>query len=383
MRRWGIGAGAIVLVLLLVLAAGGWYYSDQLLPAAVAGDVATDVEVVAVDGDTVRLRPQDAPDWDVDDLHSDLVVGYQHLTGYLQLYDSPVATDGDEVTRRFDVVAGTPPAAGDRGDVQTTAFPDDPAVLDRPVEQVVASGPLGDLPGWVFPGEGEQADDWVVLVHGRGATRSETLRGVEAAVGDSGRSALSVTYRNDPEAPASPDGFGHFGDTEWLDLQAWLGWLDETAAPRSITLYGYSQGGSVVASCLRRCEDTSRVTGTVLDSPLLSMGATLELQAADRGIPSPLIGPLLTATKAVSAVRGGPDFARLEHVDALAELDLPILLFHGRADGTVPFAPSAALAEADPEQVTFLPYEGRHVRGWNEDPSGYAEAVGEFLASTS
>ena len=377
-----VGTFVVALVLVLGLAVGGWYYTNELLPAAVPGEVATDVEVVAVDGDSITLRPDDAPAHDVEDLRSDQVLGFQHLTGYLQLSGPPETSDGT-TTRSFDVVMGTPPAAGDRGDVQAYAYPDDPTALSLEVEDVVAPGPLGDLPGWRFPGEGDTARDWVVFVHGRGASRAETLRGVEIVVSETGRSALVVTYRNDPAAPASPDGFGHFGDTEWLDLQAWLSWLDATAAPRSVTFYGYSQGGSVVAACLRRCDDTSGVTGTILDSPLLSMHATLQLQAEGRDLPGPVIGPLLFATKAVSTLRGGPDYARLEHVDALAELDLPLLVFHGREDDTVPFAPAAELAESDPADVTFVPYDGGHVRAWNVDRDGYTDAVVGFLAATS
>ena len=62
---------------------------------------------------------------------------------------------------------------------------------------------------------------------------------------------------------------------------------------------------------------------------------------------------------------------------------MPLLVFHGRDDDTVPFAPAAELAESDPEQVTFVPYDGDHVRAWNVDRDGYTEAVVAFLASTS
>lgn len=376
-----VGVSLVLAVVLVGLAVGGWYYTDELLPAAVPGPRASNVEVVAIGGDTITLRSVGAPDHDVADLRSDHVVGFQHVTGYLQLLGNPTEDD-DDVTRQFRVISGTPPAAGERGDVQAHAYPDDPTTLGHEVEEVTAPGPTGDLPGWRFAGEGETANEWVVLVHGRGATRAETLRAVDI-VRETGRSALVVTYRNDPEAPASDDGFGHYGDTEWLDLQAWLTWLQEGDDPASITLYGYSQGGSIVAACLRRCKGTEPITGAVLDSPLLSMQATLELQAAERDIPGPVIGPLLFATKAVSTMRGGPNFGNLEHVEALAELDLPLLVLHGRDDTSVPFAPSRALADLDPDQVTFVTYDGEHVRGWNVDPDAYEDEVVAFLRSTS
>lgn len=373
----------VVVLLVVGLAAGGWYYTNELLPAATASPPATDVRVVGVDGDTITLQPDGAPAYDVADLRSDHVLGFQHLAGYLRLSGEATVTDPATTTRTFEVVAGTPPAVGDRGDVQAYAYPEDPTVVGTEVEEVVAPGPLGDLPGWRFPGRGEHAEDWVVFVHGRGATRAEALRAVDLVMEDTGHSALVVTHRNDPEAPPSPDGFGHYGDTEWLDLQAWLAWLEDTADPRTVTLYGFSQGASVLASCLQRCEDTAAVSGAILDSPLLSMHETLVLQAEGRDIPSPAIGPLLVATKAIADLRGGPDFARLEHVEDLAAADLPLLVFHGRDDTTVPFGPSAALAERDPQQVTFVPYDGEHVRGWNADPARYADAVTTFLAATT
>ncbi len=312
------------------------------------------------------------------DLASDLVVGFEATTGYLQLTDV-VARAGDTVERRYRVVDGTVPEAGARGDVQAAAWPDDPGVVDPAGTRVTVPGPLGDLPAWELPGAGGH-DDWLVAVHGRGATLAEPLRTL-LAVPD--HPALVVGYRNDPGAPASPDGFGHFGDTEWEDLEAALAWLRAERDPDRIVLVGYSQGASIVAACLRRCDDTGDVVGAVLASPLLSMQATLRLQARQRGLPTPVIGPLLVATKAVSWLRGGPDHARLEHVSALADLDLPLLVTHGRQDTTVPFAPSRRLADADPDQVTFLPYDGEHTRGWNVDPARWEQAVRTFVAAVT
>lgn len=369
----------IVVLAAVLLVGAGWHDSTQLLDPGTGGDPVRDMAVVAVTGDTVTLRPRDAPDREVRDLTGDLVVGLDTGDGFLRLSGPPVSTDGSAVERTAELVTGSFPEPGDAGLLTLDAWPDDPTLVGLDVEEVSVLGPVGDLPGWVFPGHGRAADDWVVHVHGRGGSRATALRTVGTVVGDLGRSALVITHRNDVGAPASPDGNGHVGDTEWEDLQAWLLWLERGHDVDTVTLFAAGQGASVAASCLRRCVDEVSVDAAILDSPLLSLRETLELQAADRGVPDPLIGPLLASTRVVSGLRGGPEFGNLEHVRALADLDLPILLLHGEQDETVPIGPTLDLAAADPDQVDLVTWTGGHDRGWNVDPDVYEAALTAFL----
>lgn len=369
----------LVVLGVIVLGAGGWYYSTQLLDPGVGLEVARDLAVVDVTDTTVTLRPDGAPDWEVRDLSGDLLLGLDTGDDHLLVSGPPVSTDGDAVERTAEVVTGSRPQPGDRASLTTYTQPADPSVLGLGVEDVTVAGPLGELPGWVFPGAGDTADDWVVYVHGRGGDRRTALRTIPHVVGELGHSALVVTHRNDVGAPASPDGYGHFGDSEWQDLEAWLLWLDDTHDVGTVTLFAFSQGASVSASCLRRCVDEVQVDAAILDSPLLSIDRTLDLQAADRGVPGPLIDPLLAVTGAITGLRGGPDLGNLEHVQALADLDLPILAFHGEQDESVPIGPARKLAVADPEQVELVTYAGDHIRGWNIDPGGYEAELTKFL----
>jgi uncharacterized protein len=215
--------------------------------------------------------------------------------------------------------------------------------------EVEVDGPDGVLPAWLVPGA-EASDDeadaeasgetdgdgseatgsdhtYAVMVHGRGATREElhrSLRTVHAV----GLDALVITVRNDPEAPADPDGWGRFGDAEWEDLQAAVDHLvDERDADR-LVLVGSSQGGSIVLSYLQRGEHTDRVDGVVLTSPIVSMHDTLVLQAQGRGVPDVAIPPLLWSTKLLATLRSGLRFDRLEHAaeDRVDAYDAPMLV---------------------------------------------------------
>lgn len=373
-----------VVVAALALAGGGWYYADQALARGVPGPEARDVEVVAINGDRVTLRAVDAPTWAVQDLVGDLVVGFDHDRGYLRLRGAPVGDVGDDpatATRRFEVVVGTPPAIGDLGAIEVAAYPDDPGALGLAFEDVVLAGELGSFPGWVFPGAA-RADEWVVIVHGRGGTREGGLRAVDHVVGELGMSALVISYRNDPGAPLAPDGKGQFGDSEWRDLEEWLAWVRRSRDPSSITLLGQSQGGSLVAACMRRCAATQDIDRIVLDAPLLSLSETLRLQATNRGIPGIVQGPLLRTAGWIMERRTDIRTDRVEHVVALANMDLPILVFHGTNDTTVPEGPSRALANLDPDQVRLVTHDGEHVRAWNVDEAAYDRALTTFLAES-
>ena len=60
---------------------------------------------------------------------------------------------------------------------------------------------------------------------------------------------------------------------------------------------------------------------------------------------------------------------------------MPILLFHGTDDRTVPISSSDAFARALPDLVTYYRARGAgHVESWNVDPDRYERRVGAFLA---
>ena len=109
---------------------------------------------------------------------------------------------------------------------------------------------------------------------------------------------------------------------------------------------------------------------------MLDFGATIDLGAERRGLPV----FLADVGKLVSSVRFGIDWAALDYLARADELSVPILLFHGDADTTVPQRTSESLAEARPDLVTYEAFDGAaHVGAWNADAQRYEEAVAAFL----
>ncbi|WP_392425929.1 alpha/beta hydrolase family protein [Barrientosiimonas humi] len=258
--------------------------------------------------------------------------------------------------------------------------PDRSLGLDH--ENVRIAGELGDNPAWVVPaGDGER---WAVLVHGRGATREETLRAVPV-LHELGITALVVSYRNDTDAPASLDGRYGLGLHEWRDVDAAMAYAVGRGA-QELILFGWSMGGAIVLQTLEQSRGSDRVSRVVLDGPVVDWADVIRHQAAINRVPRPVgaLGQMLLGGKVGRHLIGlhEPLEIGLTHWVARAdELRHPILLIHSQDDGFVPYGPSAALASARPDLVTYARWEvAEHCREWNTDPQRWERLVHDYCA---
>ena len=284
-----------------------------------------------------------------------------------------LASDSGGVVREFRAMVGEPPVGG-RASLRGVSRSADPlSMLGLSYENVSFEGPLGRYPAWVVPGHDST---WVIYVHGRGANRAEGLRtlGVLATRGLPG---LLVTYRNDPGAPASSDGYYHLGATEWRDLEAAVRYALDHGA-RDVVLSGYSMGGQVVMQLVLRSPLAAKVRAIVLESPVLDWNATLEYRGRAMGVPA--FGTWLG--QRVAAARAGLDWEQLDRVAHVGRVGAPILIFHGLRDDFSPEAVSEAFARALPGRTTLVRVPGgNHVEAWNADPARYAAALDQWLSA--
>ncbi len=278
-----------------------------------------------------------------------------------------LASDASAVEREFRAVVGRPPVGG-YASLRGVARGTDPLeMLGLSYEEVLIDGPLGGCPAWLVPG---RDPTWVVYVHGRGANRAEGLRTL-ATLSARGLPGLLVTYRNDPGAPASPDGFTHLGLTEWQDLEAAVRWALAHGA-RDVLLAGYSMGGQVALQFVERSALAPHVRALVLESPVLDWEATLAARARAEGFPQAGVA----LGRFAASLRAGVDWQRLDQVGRAPLRLPPTLLFHNVHDRFAPFGRSAAFARRRPASVTFVPIEGgNHVEAWNAGPARYAHTL--------
>ncbi len=370
--RLAILLGLLPVSTAAALVGGGWYYSDQLRKGALLpGDPPKlDLEVVALADKLITLRPaseeKPASDWMYDG-----VFGLESIAGYDQV-GKIVEIRGQEVVREFTPISGRL-RPGDRVRLDSVAFPSDPkAALAITFTELAYTSPLGDMPAWLVEGK---SDTWAIFVHGKGASRREALRMLPTVV-DSGLPSLVISYRNDLESPAGPDGFYRYGATEWRDLHAAADFAIRRGAKR-LVLVGYSMGGAIVTNFLYRSPLADRVDAVIFDSPMLDFSATVDHGVGQTNVPE----VLSTVGKRIAAQRFKINWDGLNYLNGVDKLSVPILLFHGDADERVPVATSDRLAALRPDLVTYVRPAGvDHVRSWNADARAYESAVRDFLS---
>ncbi len=225
--------------------AATWYYASRLTqpPAELwPPDPAPDDRVVVVSATPTGVVLEGA------DAARPGVWGLVWATGYGRL-GPPVESDDGLVARPFELLDGEPPADDTPAVLDGYAYPADPAALGLVWEDVTYDTALGPAPAWLFPGA---RATWVVFVHGRSARRHEAFRMLPtvAALGFPG---LVISYRNDPDAPRSPDGRSHLGATEWQDVESAIRYALDHGA-EDVILVGFSMGGACVANVARLSE---------------------------------------------------------------------------------------------------------------------------------
>jgi uncharacterized protein len=391
-RRWRVVALAVLVVLVLAWLGAAQYFAGEIRAGALEivppGELERNVLVVdaTAAGVALGLEPEPPPaatlpgTWGLA-----WPEGYGHLGDIRERTESTIRRDL-EVLRGDD-----PPPPGELVGVDRDSWGVDPGdVLGYRFSEVVVDGPIGDLPAWFVPAPemSSPSGTWVLLVHGKGARRTQGLRPLRP-VHEAGHPALLVSYRNDPGTEPDPDGVYGYGDTEWPDLEAAIAFALGNGA-ESVVLYGFSMGGAISVVTADRSELAGSVAGLALDAPLLDLGASIDTEASQRtipGTPLPLPPGLAATAKLLLRATGDPDVNAVDHTGELVAAPVPVLVVHGTEDLTTPVEVTDEVVRAREEagrETSYLRVDGAaHVAAWNADPQAYEDAVREFLAEVT
>ncbi len=356
----------LLLLGLLALAVIGWLGAGKLL-AISPQKVEYDQTVESIDGTNYTIS---GSAYNV----QGVIGGIRSDGSMIGIFSAPTASDTSKqtATRQLTGLTGATPSVGDKISLQGNIWTSDPkAALGLDYETVQYGSPLGATNAWLIPGK--STTTWTIGVHGIGADKNEMLRFVKP-VHAAGNTMLVINYRNDTGAPQSPDGYNHFGDTEWEDVKAAVAYAKEQGAT-NIRLYGDSLGGSLVENYLKRENDTV-VTKVVLDSPALNWNEAIHRQIEKNGYPGIVYYPTVLAMK----LRAGVDVNTIS--TTASDVKQKTLIIHSADDPTVPQNASKQLAAAKPDLVTLEDFgQGGHLRSWNHDSAKYEQLVTDYLSN--
>lgn len=246
--------------------------------------------------------------------------------------------------------------------------------------------PGGVMPAWrIRPGGGRgDGDVWAVHIHGMGSTRAGVLRGA-AVTARAGVPGLAVTYRNTTEGPRFGNGRSSLGAVEADDVAAQLQYLETLGAKRFV-LFGWSMGAQIALRLAADPRWRAKVSGLVLDSPVLDWEAVIAANLRHRRVPHRVAGSARRwlRSPALSKLVGVDRPVDLDELDWLrraGEVSQPVLVLHGTKDWSAPIESSRAFAATG--AATLMEFEAGHTLNWNVDAQRWERGVRSFVSAVA
>jgi uncharacterized protein len=377
-RRLLISIVLFFLALALVgLVAVGWIFSSSILnvePYSLQPEfIITDVTQTTV---TLPEPPNDRQFADtrregVYNLRWGTAQG--ETTGYGRL--GKIISDADgKIVRELSLTSGAMPKAGDSARLESFVFlrnPKEDHNIDY--EDIKLTSDAGELQAWWID---QGADTAVIMVHGRRrGTIQETLRAMPTVVNE-GYSVLAMAYRNHGDSALSPDGFFHYGESEWQDVIVALDFL-ESKGVKNVILYAFSMGAEVILETYETYTPGLQVKAMILDAPFLDPRTVFQNSAKRMNLPVPNL--ITNWAMIVARLRSGIDWSSLDQRSLAPSINVPVLLFAGTGDTTIPIALVDEFASKVPDIEYHRLENVEHVESWNYNPEQYETWLREFL----
>ena len=226
------------------------------------------------------------------------------------------------------------------------------------------------IPGWYMPAE--NSSKAVILVHGRGANRTEGMRYASALI-NAGFNVLTIDMRHPRQ---SPEIISTMGFHEQKDVIAAVDFLEQQKKINDIGVMGFSMGGAT--SVLAMAND-QRIKAGVFNSAIANVEDVLS-EGGQRlyGLPK---YPLIPVVMQMFSWRGDIDLDRLHAEDLIAEIaPRPIYIMHGTADKTVDYHHGTDLYQRAKEPKQFWKVDnGEHTQLWQADREKAESSVVTFF----
>jgi len=370
---------SVILLSFILLIGAGWYFSDLLFKKAfdpVRPERKNDTKVITCNENSITLEKILFYD---DDYRSKGIYGIKWEKGFGLLTDI-ISFNDNHITRRFHLTSGSMPQPGEETLIDIFIYPYESYQIDElPSEEIFYTSAPGKFSAYYVH---NREKTWVILIHGNSMERVDTRRQA-LSLKNLGYPTLNISYRNDKDQPKDPSGNLQYGITEWRDLEGAVHYAMKNGA-KNIVLLGISMGGGIALNFIYKSELRDKIQGLVLDSPILDFGKTVDLNAKKERVPGlglPVPRILIDMAKFLCRVRFKIEWQSINYLKDADKLDVPVLLFHGTDDRTIPVTTSDEFSEKRKDLIyRYVRIDGvGHVRSWNFDPAMYEKYLSDFL----
>ena len=236
------------------------------------------------------------------------------------------------------------------------------------------------LPGWYMAatdnnsatGVKNNNDKAILLVHGRGANRTEGMRYAKPLLA-AGYDVLAFDMRHPRQ---DPNILSTMSFHEKKDVTAALNFLENEKNIKHIGLMGFSMGAAT--GIIVMAKDPRIKVGVFSGGYANGMDVLAEQGKKMHGLPR---YPLMPVVEKLFEWRGNADSDEINPESYIGQISpRPVYIMHGTADQTVDFSHGQRLFAAANEPKQFWQAQGgRHTRLWQHDKDKAESSVVEFF----
>ena len=226
------------------------------------------------------------------------------------------------------------------------------------------------LPGWYMASTDN--DKAILLVHGRGADRTEGMRYAKPLI-SAGYNVLAFDMRHPRQ---DPNIISTMGFHEQKDVTAALNFLEQEKSITHIGLMGFSMGAAT--GIIVMAKDKRIKVGVFSGGFAHGMDVLTEQGKKNHGLPR---YPLMPIVEKLFEWRGNIDSNEINPETYISQISpRPVYIMHGTADQTVDFSHGQRLFSAAKAPKQFWQAQGgRHTRLWQHDKEKAESSVVEFF----
>ncbi len=228
------------------------------------------------------------------------------------------------------------------------------------------------LPGWYMAASDNNNDKAILLVHGRGANRTEGMRYAKPLIA-AGYNVLAFDMRHPRQ---NPNIISTMSFHEKKDVTAALNFLEQEKNIKHIGLMGFSMGAAT--GIIVMAKDPRVKVGVFSGGYAHGMDVLTEQAKKLHGLPR---YPLMPIVEKLFEWRGDLDSDEINPEKYIGQISpRPVYIMHGTADQTVDFSHGQRLFAAAKEPKLFWQAEGgRHTRLWQHNKEKAENSVVDFF----